>query len=49
MFRAIIGFWNTYLQIKKRVEMGVSPINILDASTPSGKNVISGVAIQTSE
>ena len=40
---------NAYLQLEKMPEVGVSPIDILDASTLSGGNPNSGVAIQTSE
>ena len=40
---------NAYLQIRKRPEEGVSPIDRLDASTPSWENPSNGVTIRASE
>ena len=37
---------STYLQIEKITEVGVSPIDRLNASTPSGENSSGEVAIQ---
>ena len=48
MFCAIMGF-PEHLQIEKRHEVEVLPIDILDASTPSRGYPGSGVTIRTSE